>query len=513
MNGAQSLVTTLINCGLDTCFTNPGTSEMHFVAALDKIPGLTCVLGLQENVVTGMADGYYRIKRRPAATLLHCGPGLANGLANLHNARRAKSGIVNIVGDQATYHRPHDAPLTADTSSFAKAVSGWMRAATCSAEVGQAGAEAVRAASGTPGQVATLILPSDTSWNEGGVACEMLAPLAPQPLDPHQVREAAIALRSGKETLILLGGEALQAPTQELAWQIAQATGATVMVDYVTGYVARGAGRPPLMRVPYLVPDAIKALEKYENLILVNAKAPVGFFGYPNMPSIEYPANAQVLELARDEQDPLAALKALADDLRVCKRPLPDIGPRPEAPTGKPTPTGLFQLVAALMPEDSIIMEESVSYSVGLYEATFAAPAHDMMHLPGGAIGDGLPVATGAALAAERQRRVIDLQADGSAMYTIQALWTQAREKLPITTIILSNRKYNILQAEYVNVGATPGQTAMDMLSLDRPDLDFVKIANGMGVEAARTDTLDGLADLMLQSFASEAPFLIELAV
>src|SRR5512136_1534561 len=158
MNGAESLVHTLLRSGVDTCFSNPGTSEMHFVAALDRVPGMRCVLGLFEGVVTGAADGYARMSGKPAATLLHCGPGLANGLANLHNARRARSAIVNCVGDQATYHRPYDAPLTADTEGFARGVSQWTRTVRRADEVGRDAAVAVQAARTSPGQIATLIL-------------------------------------------------------------------------------------------------------------------------------------------------------------------------------------------------------------------------------------------------------------------------------------------------------------------------------------------------------------------
>ena len=513
MNGAHSLVHTLLKSGVDTCFANPGTSEMHFVAALDQIPGMRCVLGLQENTVTGMADGYWRLAEKPACTLLHCGPGLANGLGNLHNARRARSGIVNIVGDQATYHRPFDAPLTADTEGWARPVSGWVRTSTASADVGRDAAVAVQAARTAPGQIATLILPSDASWDEGGEVAEPLpVPQAGAP-DPHAVRNAARILREGKNVLILLGGRALRENGQALAWRITQATGAKLLAEGSNARVSRGRGRPQLERVPYVADITIKALSGFEHLILVNAKAPVGFFAYPNKPSIHYPANAQVHVLSRFEQDPEAALQALVDELGAPQAAIPDPGPRPEPVRGAPSPEGLARTVAALMPEGAIISDESVSYGRGFYAETHAAPQHDWLHLTGGAIGDGLPVATGAAIGAGGQRRVISLQADGSAMYSLQSLWTQAREKLPVTTIILSNRKYQILIGEYAGVGANPGPTAMNMLDLGNPDLNWVKLAEGMGVEAARAETLDTLADLLSQSVSRPGPFLIELVV
>ena len=514
MNGARSLVETLVAAGVDTCFANPGTSEMHFVAALDQHAGIRCVLGLQENVVTGMADGYWRIAGKPACTLLHCGPGLANGLANLHNARRARSGIVNLVGDQATYHRPHDPPLTADTEGFARGVSGWVRTSARSAEVGRDAAAAVQAARTYPGQVATLVLPADASWDEGGAVVQPLAVPAPAPLDPHAVEQAARVLRAhGGKVLLLLAGAAVQAEGQALAWRIAQASGAQLMADFVNAKLARGRGRLQLERVPYKTELAMQALARFEHVVLVNAKAPVGFFAYPGLPSIQYPRETQVHVLSRPEQDGVAALRALAEALRAPEAALPDPGPRPQPASGEPTSDKVAQAVAALMPEHAIVSDESVSYGRGFYRGSHAAPPHDWLHLAGGAIGDGLPVATGAAIGAGGQRRVIGLQADGSAMYSLQSLWTQAREKLPVTTILLNNRSYNILLGEYKGVGATPGPTAMRMLDLGNPDLSFVKLAEGMGVEAVRATTMEQCADLMRSSFGREAPFVIELMV
>ena len=513
MNGARSLVDTLLASGVQTCFANPGTSEMHFVAALDQSTGMRCVLGLQENVVTGMADGYNRMAGRPACTLLHCGPGLANGLANLHNARRAGSGIVNIVGDQAGWHRPFDPPLTADTDALARSVSHWVRTSTRAADVGRDAAAAVQAARAAPGRIATLILPSDASWDEGGVVAPAQPVPEPAAIDPFAVERVAQALRSGRRVLLLLAGGAVLAEGQALAWRVAHATGAGLMADYGNGRVARGRGRLQLERVPYGIDLAIDALREFEHVVLVNARQPVAFFAYPGKPSTLAPSHAQLHVLSRPDQDAVAALRALAEAVGAPAVAVPDPGPRPEPSAGAPTPERLAQTLAALMPEDAIVSDESISFGRGFYRHTHAAPPHDWLHLVGGAIGAGLPVATGAAIGAGGQRRVISLQADGSAMYSLQALWTQARERLPCTTILLNNRKYNILIGEYKGVGATPGPTAMAMLDLGNPDLDWVRLAEGMGVEAARAVTMEQCAELMARSFRQAGPFLIELMV
>ena len=514
MNGARSLLDTLLASGLDTCFANPGTSEMHFVAALDQAPGMRCVLGLHETIVTGMADGYWRIAGRPACTLLHCGPGLANGLTNLHNARRARSGIVNVVGDQATYHRPHDPPLTADTEALARTVSAWVRTSANAKEVGRDAAEAVRAACTVPGQIATLILPSDASWDDGGVAVGPLSVPEPLPIEGSTVDKAADVLRThGAKTLLLVGGRAAQAEPLELAWRVAHAIGASLMAEFGVAHVARGRGRPPVERVPYNTDMAIEALAKFERLILVNARPPVGFFAYPGKPSIHYAPDAKLHVLSRLDQDPVEALRTLADAIKAPPAAIPDPGPRPAIVRGAPTPEGLAQTVAAVLPEDAIVTDESISYGRNFYRQTHGAPPHDWLHLAGGAIGDGLPVATGAAIASSRNRRVLSLQADGSAMYSPQSLWTQARERLPCTTVLLNNRKYAILLGEYKGVGAKPGANALSMLDLGDPAIDWVKLANAMGVEAARAATLEECADLMALSFRQAGPFLVELAI
>jgi len=511
MNGAESLVHTLLANGVDTCFANPGTSEMHFVAALDRIPGMRCVLGLFEGVVTGAADGYARMAEKPAATLLHCGPGLANGLSNLHNTRRAHSMVVNCVGDQATYHRPFDAPLTADTEGFARAVSGWTRTVAHAQDVGSDAACAVQAAFEGPGQVSTLILPSDTCWDEGGVVGAALPRPMRSAAGPENIALIARLLRRGEKVALILGYGALRATPLASAAAIAAATGADLWAMTSNPRIERGAGRYPINRIPYPVDQAMAALAPYQHIVLVGAQDPVGFFGYPGKPSRMSPPGSTLHVLARAEHDLPATLAALADTLGATP-PAPQARDHIEPARGRVTSEALAQSLTALLPEDAIVVDESVSFGRALYPNTHGAAPHDWIQLCGGAIGEGLPLALGAAIACP-DRRVIGLQADGSGMYTVQALWTMAREKCNATIVILANRKYQILLGEYANVGANPGRTAMDMMDLGNPDLDWVQMANAMGVQAARVETMEAFNDVFAQANATSGPFVVELVI
>lgn len=507
MNGAESLVHTLIACGIDTVFANPGTSEMHFVAALDRIPGINCVLCLDETVASGAADMYWRTTRRPAATLLHCGPGLANALANLHNARRARSGIVNIVGDQATYHRPLDAPLTADTEGWALPISGWVRTAKTADAVGRDAADAVAAA--RTGTIATLILPADTAWTEGGVVGTP-QPAAPRPTaEPVAINEAAEVLRSGEPTTLLMGGRTLTDATLRTATGIAQATGAKILAEMFNARMERGQGRPPIERIPYQIDAAFNSLAGSKHLILAEAKPPVGFFAYPGKNGTLWPEDCTIHTLADIEQDGIAALEALAAKVGT-RQPEFAIMPRPAPAEGEIAPETVATSIAALLPEDSIVVDEGISFGRGFSRFTHGAAPHLWLQVPGGAIGGGLPGAVGAAIGSPG-KRVLSIQADGSAMYSIASLWTMARCQLNITVVLLANRKYAILLHEYANVGANPGRTAMDMLDLGHPDIDFVRLAESMGVAAAQASSIAALNELMAASFERKGPFLIEL--
>jgi acetolactate synthase-1/2/3 large subunit len=509
MNGAESLVRTLLASGVDTCFANPGTSEMHFVAALDRVPGMRSVLCLFEGVATGAADGSARMTKKPAATLMHCGPGLANGLSLLHNAKRARVPIVNIVGDQATYHAPFDPPLSTDTEGLSRPVSVWVRRVTKTETLGADAAAAVRAARQPPCGIATLILPSDVSWNEGGAVGAALPVPEPSKVSMDAIRDAARTLASREPALMLLNGDAVSNQGLQLAHRIAAKTGAQIAAPTFNTKLARGRGRYPLERIPYIVDVAVAKYAGIKHLILVGAGEPVTFFAYPGKPGFSTPKDAKLHVFARPEDDLLDALARLADELNCPDVAVPD-GPRPALAQGRMTVEGAAATLAALMPTHAIMVDEGITLRDPFFNATANGPPHDWLGNIGGAIGGGLPLATGAAIA-EPKRRVITITGDGSAMYAVQALWTQAREQLDVTTIILSNRKYAVLYRELEGVGAKPGPTVKDLFGLDRPALDWVAMSKSMGVDAARADTLESLATLLRKSFSTPGPFLIEL--
>ena len=512
MNGAESLVRTLLACGVDTCFANPGTTEIHLVAALDGAPGMRPVLGMFEGVVAGAADGYARMAGKPAATLLHCGPGLANGLANFHNARRGHVPIVSLVGDQATYHKPFDPLLAADTAGFAAGVSTWVRTVHHPRDVGAAAAEAVQVATAPPGGVATLIVPSDVSWGDGGVTASPLPPVPPAAVEEAAIAGAVAALRSGEPAIVILGGAALRRPAIDAAARIAATTGATLIAETFNTRAEHGAGLPNIGRIPYPVEPALAALAPFRHAILVNARDPIAFFAYQGKPSRLLPPEAKVHVLARPEEDGVEALARLADALGAPALPRVRPPARPQPGRGAITAAAFGQSLAALLPENAVVVDEALTFGFPLYAATANAAPHDCLQLTGGAIGDGLPMATGAAIGAPG-RRVVCVQADGSALYTVQALWTQAREKLDVITVLLSNRRYEILFGELAGAGASVGPASRELFSLGKPDLGWTKIAEGFGVEAARAETLDQFADLFAAANRRRGPFLIELVV
>jgi acetolactate synthase-1/2/3 large subunit len=511
MNGAESVIGSLIAGGVDTCFTNPGTSEIHLVAALDRAPEMRCVLGLFEGVVTGAADGYARMAEKPACTLLHLGPGVGNGLANLHNASRAQVPMVNLVGQHATYHLQHDTPLASDIEGIARPYSKWLRTSQSASEAGRDAADAILAARIAPGQIATLIVPADVSWSDGGSVAERSAVPTP-PLPPTaKIDHAVVMLRSGLKTAILMTGNALYGKGLLTAGRVAAATGAKLLAPYPLTRLQRGAGLPQVDRVQYVLEQGLDQFKEFRQLILVGAKAPVAYFAYPGKSSEFTSSDCEIHTLAIPGEDYVGALEGLAAALEIGgKNPSVEKTERRLAPTGQITLQGLAAAVGAILPENAIVVDESMTSGRGLMAATKDATLHDWLGNTGGSIGIAMPLAVGAAVACP-SRKVLCLSADGSGMYTLQALWTMAREGLNVTTVVFANRGYAVLKREFSYLGiGDPGARALDMFEIGRPDLDWVSLAKGMGVPGIRVTSLDAFGKALQAGLEGEGPTLIE---
>lgn len=514
-NGAQALMKTLADAGIEVCFSNPGTSEMHFVAALDDEPRMRAVLALFEGVATGAADGYARLADKPAATLLHLGCGLGNGLANLHNARKGRVPVVNIVGDHATYHMPLDAQLQSDIETVARNVSpDFVRTSMRTDDLCRDAVDAVVAARGLPGQVATLILPADVSWGEGAMPAAPPAAMAPAGVDADTVAAIAKLLASGGRTALLLGGRALREPALVAAGRLAARFGVTLLAEVFPTRLERGAGLPPVERIAYLAELAGVQLAQFEHLVLVDAKAPVSFFAYPGKASELVPAGCQVHTLCRPDQDAATSLQALveaagAGDTAPALQP----ASRPARPRGRLSAEKVCKAVGHLLPERAIIVDEAITSGLMLGLMTAGCPRHDLVTLTGGAIGQGLPNAVGAAVACP-DRPVIALVGDGTAMYTLQALWTMARENLNVTTIVFNNASYSVLNVELERVGADRiGPKARSQLDIGGPRLDFAQLAQGMGVHAVRAETAEDFVRALEYALSRPGPHLIDAVV
>jgi len=512
-NGAKALIDTLINAGVDTCFTNPGTSEMHFVVALDSTD-MKAILCLFEGVATGAADGYARMADKPAATLLHLGCGLGNGLANLHNARKARVPMINIIGDHATYHTQYDAQLQSDIETVARNCSTWVRTCAATEQLAADAAEAVAVAAGPPAQISTLILPADVSWGEGATAVGAPAVTTPPSAAEDVVEKIAKVLSSGEKTALLLGGRALREEGLRDASKIAEKTGAKLFCEVFPTRLQRGAGVPHVERIAYLAEIASVQLNEFENLILVDAKAPVSFFAYPDKKSYLVPDHCTAYNLVELEQDALESLDALVTAVEATntkpKLPTPD---RPKLPGGKLTAAKVCQAIGALLPENAIISDEAQTSGVKLPAFTANAPQHDLLTLTGGAIGQGLPVAVGAAVACP-DRPVLALAGDGTTMYTNQALWTMVKEDLDVIVIVFNNRSYAILNVELERVGAEgAGTKAKSQLDLSEPPIDFVSLARGMGMSATTVSTAEGFNKALENAFKEPGPHLIDAIV
>lgn len=508
MNGAEALIRTAQAAGIEVCFANPGTTELPLVAALDSVPGMQSVLGLFEGVCSGAADGYGRITGKPALTLTHLGPGFANSLANVHNARRARTPMVNLIGDHATWHVAADAPLTSDIESLARPMSAWVRTSNSAPELPRDGAEAIAAASSAPGQVATLICPQDCQWGDAEPALPG-RPREPGPAPADTVTAVARLLRDGEPAVLLLGSSGLSRRGLDAAARISSASGCRLLSETFVSLTERGLGIPAVERLPYFPAQALEALSGTTTLVLAGAIPPVSFFGYPDTPSSLVPQGTDVVELAVPGEDIEGGLEALAQELGGGPAVPPD-RPVLEAPAGELSVGSLGRALAASLREGDIVVEEGNTSGAALTGLAAHAPPHRAFGLTGGAIGQGLPSAVGAAVGAPGCR-VLALEADGSGMYTLQALWTMAREALDVTVVVASNRSYRILKVELAQAGMVePGPAARALTDLDRPDLDWPLLSRGMGVPGVRVETADELVVALERARAEPGPSLVE---
>lgn len=511
MNGAESLVKSLLASGVDTIFANPGTSEMHFVAALDRHPEMRCILCLFEGGTSGAADGYYRMSGRVAATLLHLAPGFGNAFANLHNARKARSGVVNIMGDHATYHLRYESPLKGDTVGISQAISQWTRVSADATQVAGDGAAAVQAARSLNGQIATLILPANTAWEEAVSPAVASPPAALRRPSAAAIAAAARALAQPGAAL-MVDGAALYTELGQVAARIARKTGATLIGPFFAARTRRGGGTVRMQRMAYEVDSNIALLADKTCLVLCGAARPTAFFAYPGKPSLPEAPGAHVIELCAPDMDCGWTLNALADAVDAGSVPLEaqDFVALvvPPLPVGALTLDKIGQTIAALMPADTIMVNEAVTSGLPVAIATATARPHDMLVTMGGAIGAGLPTAVGAAVACP-DRKVLALSGDGSAMYTLQSLWTMAREQLDVTVVIFANHAYRILHGELAAVGATAGRNVARMFDMVEPKLDWVALARGHGVQAVHCATTDAFNAAFARAMAQRGPYLI----
>lgn len=510
MNGAESLISTLVGAGVNVCFANPGTTEMPMVQALDSVPGMRAVLCLFEGVATGAADGYARMTGKPGLTLLHLGPGFANGIAYLHDAKRARSPIVNLIGDHASWHLPADAPLTSDIVSLASPVSSWVRRSNSAEEIAGDVAEAVAVASIKPGSIATLIVPHDAQLEAASNKVEVKTIASPPTVSDEAIKLAAETLR-GESAALFLGAYALRERGLKAVARIAAVTGCKLICESFPARWERGVGTPIIERLPYFPEPAIAALAPYKSIVLAGARSPVSFFGYPGLPSYFISAEQNTVTLASPVEDVESALEALADSLNAPHDVTANSELQlPQLPTGKLTPETLSAVVAALLPENCIVMDESNTSMGPFTKLAQSVRPHTALFQPGGAIGLGFPCSTGAAVACP-DRTVINLQSDGSGMYTLQALWTQAREGLNVKTIVLNNSSYRILGIELMRAGVKEfSPLAKSLIGLSNPQIDWVSLSKGLGVPAVRVESAETLAKELSSALAEAGPQLIE---
>jgi acetolactate synthase-1/2/3 large subunit len=516
MTGAEILIETAVKAGIEVCFTNPGTTELPLVCAFDSVAGIRPVLGLFEGCCTGAADGYGRMTDKPAMNLLHLGPGLGNGIANLHNARRGRTPVLNVIGEHATWHRSADAPLNMDIATLAETVSGWQRTSAAPQNLSRDTADAITAA--LQGKVATLIVPSDVQWSESPNNKIHLSKTPDAFVDKDSIERAADLLRTDQKAALILGGWALRHKGLMAAARIKAKTGCDLLSERAPARMERGAGIPATEFIPYFPKQALDLLSKYRAFVLAGAGEPVTFFGWQGYESKLLNDDQDICQIKAADKNLAQTLENLADALEAPGSvDAADVGfsqvERPALPQGKLTAQNACLILAALQPENAIIVNESITSGTAYFPLGPGLPSHSLLMLPGGAIGYGMPCAVGAAIACPR-RPVINFQADGSAMYTVQALWMQAREGLDITTLICSNRSYNILNIEFFRSGVTtPGRHAQTLTDLSNPAINWVQVSKGMGVPAVAVSSCEELVGQLERALKEPGPHLIEIEI
>jgi acetolactate synthase-1/2/3 large subunit len=511
MNGAECAMKAARDSGIQVCFANPGTTELPLVVALDTVGGIRPVLGLFEGVCTGAADGYARMLQKPAMVLLHLGPGLANGIANLHNAKRAHSRIVTVVGEHSTWHRPLDPPLAMDIESLAQTVSGWRRTCFSSDLLGQDMADAIEASE--TGQIATLIIPFDFQTKKCAENTVIPYKEEKRSISRDTVKSAAALLRGGKKAALVFSNNYIGRKELMAAARIKQACGCDLITDNFPAHIERGAGLPDVRRIPYLPEMDMDMLSGYDMFVFVGTKEPVSFFGYEGIPANFLKEDQKKFHLPKHNQDLMEILDVLADELDAPKIMDPGILfplKRPEIPTGALNPEKICSIIAALQPEGAIVVEEAITTGLMYYAIASSVPPFSLLTLTGGAIGQGAPCAVGAAIACP-DRPVINFQADGAGMYTLQALWTEAREGLNVTTLICGNRSYDILKVEYGRLGVSPGKCASRLTDLS--GIDWVNLGKGMGVPSVKATTAEELAKELGKALNEQGPHLIQMVI
>ena len=489
--------------------------------ALSGVGGVRTVLGLHENVVTGAGDGYARMARRPAMTLLHLGPGLANGLANLHNAKRASSPMLNLIGTMATWHTAADASLQMDVESLTQTVSCWASLLPSRELLHTFAREAIARVSAFASpdgcRIATLLLPHDLQWQICSHSGAHMEPSLIVPSSGGGVVAIDALLQdlaeAGRRGALLLGGEALCEPMLSVFASYARCVGTAILCVNEFARADRGQGRPAVRRIPYHSQQAREFLESFTVMVFINAVEPTAQFGYPESISTLVSSHSKIHRI------PFAELSAVLHHLQgaISRDAAGELEPMAFPsnlfpPDGILTAPKMWQLVAGLQPLDTIIIvDESLTSGGEYWEASQHSPPFSHLSQTRGAFRNGPPCAVGAALACP-DRHVINLQADSSGLYSSQALSTQARERLNITTVVCANNAYGILQVDLARQKPKfggRGCVVNALTQLNDPPIDWVNLAAGYGVLAVTVNTCEELARELSTAIDAQGPRVI----